>query len=361
MMTGKVEQVHKIVVLRAGALGDFLVTLPALYALKRAYPAAELILLGNPWQKEYLTPGRTPVDRVLVPPPHPGIRNEPGCCVAPAAEADFIATLRAEQVDLAISFQGQGKSANPFLRTLGARITVGSRGQGAAPLDRWLPYYYYQSEVVRYLEIVGLVGATVYELEPCVQLFHADWAEAQTVIAPMPPYAVLHPGATDVRRRWPAAGFIVVGNALQERGLQVVVTGAGDEQPIVDAVSNGLGEGAINACNKLTLGGLTGLLAQSQIVVANDTGPLHLARAVGTKTVGIYWLPNLLNWGPLTRQRHRPCIAMDLVCPHCGTRPVDPWPFQPHLPTCAHEVSFVRDVTVADVLREVDTLLASDE
>jgi ADP-heptose:LPS heptosyltransferase len=361
MDTGKVERVRKIVVLRAGAIGDFLVTLPALQALKLAYPEAELILLGNPWQQEYLTPGRTPVDRVLVPPPHPGIRDVLGYTVAPAEEAHFIADLRAEQLDLAISFQGQGKSANPFLRSLGARITVGSRGQGAAPLDRWLPYYYYQSEVVRYLEIVGLVGARVYDLEPCVQVFTTDLMESQRVVTPTQPYAVLHPGATDLRRRWPTAGFIDVGKALQERGLQVVVTGAGDEQPIVDAVINGLGKGAINACNKLTLGGLTGLLAQSQLVVSNDTGPLHLARAVGAKTVGIYWLPNLLNWGPLTRLRHRPCIAMDLVCPHCGTRPVDPWPFEPHLPSCAHEVSFVRNVTVADVLREVDTLLAADE
>lgn len=361
MITDKVEQVRKIVILRAGAIGDFLVTLPALQALRVAYPAAELILLGNPWQKEYLTPGRTPVDRVLVPPPHPGIRHEPGRCVAPAEEADFIATLRAEQIDLAISFQGQGKSANPFLCRLGAQVTVGSRGEGAAPLDRWLPYYYYQSEVVRYLEIVGLVGATVCELEPCVQVFTTDLLEAQTLVNPAQPYAVLHPGATDLRRRWPATCFVEVGKALRQRGLQVVVTGAGEERPIVERVICDLGGGAIDACDKLTLGGLTGLLAQSQIVVANDTGPLHLARAVGAKTVGIYWLPNLLNWGPLTRQRHRPCVAMDLLCPHCGTRPVDPWPFEPHLTTCAHEVSFVREVTTTDVLREVGILLSADE
>lgn len=354
-----IDGVHKLAVLRAGALGDFIVTLPALAALKAAYPLAELVLLSKPWQKEYLSRPRSPVDRVVVVPPLQGIRNEAGGDAPAPVLTDFFAAMRAEQFDLALHFQGQGNSANPFLHRLGARVTGGLRGPEAAPLDRWLPFYYYQSEVLRYLEVASLVGATVQQLEPQIQVLPEDRAEAAQVLPLKQAYAVLHPGAVDLRRRWPAANFIKVGQALAERGLQVVVTGVGEERPIVEEVVTGLGGIALNACNRLSLGGLTGLLAGSQIVVSNDTGPLHLARAVGAQTVGIYWLPNLLNWGPLSRGRHRPLIAMDLCCPHCGIKPVDPWPFEPQTKTCAHEVSFVREVRVEAVLAEVDLLLGS--
>jgi len=62
----KLKNIQKIAVLRANALGDFIVTLPALHAIRKAYPNAELVLLGRPWHKEFLVPQRSPVDRVLV-------------------------------------------------------------------------------------------------------------------------------------------------------------------------------------------------------------------------------------------------------------------------------------------------------
>ena len=64
----KIKNVKKIAVLRCGALGDFIVTLPALKAMHNAYPEAEIILLGKPWHKKFLIKNRTPVDRVVVVP-----------------------------------------------------------------------------------------------------------------------------------------------------------------------------------------------------------------------------------------------------------------------------------------------------
>jgi ADP-heptose:LPS heptosyltransferase len=95
------------------------------------------------------------------------------------------------------------------------------------------------------------------------------------------------------------------------------------------------------------------------LVVSNDTGPLHLARAVGARTVGIYWAPNVLNWGPLSRDRHRLGISWQLECPQCGIRPVSPWPFQPQKPDCSHPYSFVESVPVAEVVELAAELLSS--
>ena len=70
------KNIKKIAILRANALGDFLVTLPAIDAIRAAYPNAEIVLLGKPWHKEFLIKGRCVIDRVIVVPPLKGIRDE---------------------------------------------------------------------------------------------------------------------------------------------------------------------------------------------------------------------------------------------------------------------------------------------
>ena len=130
-----VEGVHKLAVLRANAIGDYLVSLPAIQALRAAYPAAELVLLGADWHAGFLAGRPGPVNRCLPVPPTVGVRDDRP--PAPAAAVDrFCARMRAERFDLAVQLQGGGRHSNPFLRRLGARVTAGSRTPDAQPLDR---------------------------------------------------------------------------------------------------------------------------------------------------------------------------------------------------------------------------------
>ena len=71
-----VEDVHKLAVLRANAIGDYLVSLPAIQALRTAYPAAELVLLGAGWHAGFLAGRPGPVDRCLAVPPTVGVRDD---------------------------------------------------------------------------------------------------------------------------------------------------------------------------------------------------------------------------------------------------------------------------------------------
>jgi ADP-heptose:LPS heptosyltransferase len=96
-------------------------------------------------------------------------------------------------------------------------------------------------------------------------------------------------------------------------------------------------------------------------MISADTGPLHLARAVNTPTVGFYWAPNLINWGPLSRKIHRPMISWKMECPICGVVPNDPYPFEPKSSQCNHPVSFVRDITIEQVIQTVEELLIEIE
>jgi ADP-heptose:LPS heptosyltransferase len=163
---------------------------------------------------------------------------------------------------------------------------------------------------------------------------------------------VIHPGATDPRRRWPAERFGLVARELLSQGYELVVTGTADESEVVARVGS-VDRRVRTLVGELSLGGLVGLLAGSAAIVANDTGPMHLATAVGTPSVGIYWVGNLVNSAPPFRARHRPIPSWRVHCPVCGvdcTR--DIYPARPG-DGCRHSESFVEDVPVEEVLQAV--------
>jgi ADP-heptose:LPS heptosyltransferase len=357
----KLKNVKKIAVIRASALGDFIVTLPAFEALRAAYPDAEIILLGRPWQKEFLIQGRTSIDRVIVIPVKKGIGAESEQQEDAAELEQFFDTMQHEQFDLAMNFQGNGLSANPFMKRLHAKVTAGPipHNEHNDKPDRFHTFYYYQSETIRYLDTVALIGASPVMLEPSLKVLPPDTEEAQALLTSMTnkPFVVLHPVAMDKRRMWPLENYPALVNELKQRNVTIVFSGSPADQPVVEEIIAKAGGGAINTCGQFSLGGLAALLSKAALVIGADTGPLHLARAVNTPTAGIYWAPNLINWGPVTRIIHKPVVSWDLHCPLCGAIPNDPYPFEPR-EHCDHDVSFVRDVTVEQVLQAADSLLS---
>src|SRR5215207_10612153 len=192
-----VEGVRKLAVLRANAIGDYLVSLPAIEALRAAYPSAELVVLGAGWHASFLAGRPGPVDRCVPVPPTAGVRDDQP--PSPPAVVDlFFARMRAERFDMAVQLQGGGCHSNPFVCRLGARVTAGSRTPDAQPLDRTVPYTGHQHEIHRFLEVAAVVGAAPVTLEPRLEVTAADRAEAAAALAEDDrPLVVLHPGAND--------------------------------------------------------------------------------------------------------------------------------------------------------------------
>ena len=344
---GWLEGIQKIAVLRANALGDFIFSTAALYGLRAAYPHAEIVLLGKAWHADYLEGRPGPVDRVIPVPPYKGV-SMPDTWPGPNAEEqsqqeEFFRRAQAEGFDLALQMHGGGGNSNPFVQRLGARITAGMRAPGAPPLDRWMPYIYWQHEVLRQIEVVRLVGAEPVMLEPRVEVTERDLREScQAVPDDEQGIVVLHPGASDPRRRWPAQRFAAVGDALAAEGCRVVVVGIPDEREVVREVVGHMHKPALDLCGSLSLHGLTGLIARARLVIANDSGPRHLAEAVGTPTVSIFWCGNLINAGSAFRTYHRPHLSWRLDCPVCGKNTLR----EP----CSHAESFVDDVQAGEVI-----------
>lgn len=337
--------VERIAVLRANGLGDFIFALPALRALRLRFPDAQLVLLGKPWHKRFLT-GRGPVvDDVVALPPITGVGVPPeqGAREDPRAIDACIAGLRERRFDLAFQMHGGGRYSNPFIGQIGARHSFGLHTPDALRLERSVPYMRLQNERLRLLEVAALAGAHTRELDPRLPVLVRDEVELESVLRlPNAPLAVLNPGATDPRRRWPPARFARVGDALAAAGAAVVVQGDASERVLTAAVVAAMTRPAIDVGGRLSLDGLAALLGHACIVVGNDSGPLHLAQAVGAATVGLYWLVNLVVSGPPTAQRRRVAWAVTSDCPVCGRDNV--------AVRCEHDPCFVDDITEDEVL-----------
>ncbi len=352
----------KIAVLRANALGDFVFTLPALYALRERFPDAEIVLLAKQLYQDFLSDRNLPVDRVIVVPPYPGVGEAENFQPNHEELDHFFDEMKEEAFDLAIQIHGGGRNSNPFLKRIGADVTLGLKTLDAEPLDISVPYIYYQNEILRLLEVVKEVGARTKDLEPKLEVIDRDLIEADNVLngAGEMKKVVLHPGASDIRRHWPAEKFAKAGDHFADKGYAVCVTGTEKERELTSKVTGSMNNSAENFCGKLSISGLTGLLSKADLVISNDTGPLHLARSLETPAVGIYWCGNLINAGPMTRKYVRPLVSWQTNCPLCGEDVASDYAFDKRkLNNCKHETSFVSPVRVEGVTKAGEELLAS--
>ena len=116
------------------------------------------------------------------------------------------------------------------------------------------------------------------------------------------PFIVLHPGSGGSADRWPVAKFIELYDELDHNGYRVVLSGSDVEGEMIDAVTTRRGMTVRKITGETDLRTLAAVLSLASVVVANSTGPLHLAVAVGTRVVGLYpgkQIMSPVRWGPL--------------------------------------------------------------
>ncbi|OWW21400.1 glycosyltransferase family 9 protein [Noviherbaspirillum denitrificans] len=335
--------VRRIAFLRPSAVGDFVFALPSLHALRVAYPDARITYIGRQWHADFLANRPGPVDEVEVLPPIPGIGLPPDARVDPLPVRHFIERMRDARYDIALQAYGGGLYSNPFLMEFAARLTAGMRAPEAAALDRWVSYGPLQNRRLQLLEVASLTGATTVRFGRELHVTAEDRREAAHVLDTIGkrPLVVLQPGASDPRRRWPAERYAALADILAREGAMVAINGSAEEAGIVAAVLERMRQPALNLAGQLSLSGLCGLLERASLVISNDTGPLHLALAIGTPAVGIYWLTNLLESAPLRQDHHRAAMSLRVHCQVCGAE---------NLKTrCPHDESFVDGATVEEV------------
>jgi ADP-heptose:LPS heptosyltransferase len=324
--------VERIAVVRAlPGLGDLLCLTPALRALRAAFPAAHVALVGLPNAALLLERLGSYVDELL---PFPGFPGLPEVPFDQDRLDGFVAQAHERHFDLALQLHGNGPQSSAFTALLGARVTA-----GYGPEAPFLPPADDLPEVRRPLRVLAHLG--IPDRGDAVELPLTDDDErAAASLVPPAPYAVLHPGAADPARRWPPQRFAAVADALAERGLVPVVTGTEGERATVARVRRLAEAQTLDLTARTSLGALGVLLRDARITVTNDTGTSHVAAAVGARSVVVFRASDPARWAPLDRTRHR-------ALPDPEPRP------QP-----GDAVPPLADVGVGDAVRAIDALLA---
>lgn len=366
----KFPDVERIAVLRGGGLGDVIYAYPALYALKAAYPEAAITLLGTPIHAALAAGTDGPIDEVEILPFAKGVRDrhhkdgdQNDDTDDRLAQEEFCSAMRARKFDLALQMHGGGRYSNPFLLRLGARHTVGTRTKDAEPLERNLDYIYYQNEPDRWLEVAGLAGVPTI-ISPPLRPLPEHQQSVESLLNQRRPLLVLHPGATDPRRRWPASYFAEAAATIAQEGAQVLVVGDRSEKALAQEVAELAArqltvqdkDAVRSVAGELEIGELAALLDAATVMLASDSGPRHLAQALGTPTVGIFWVGNVFNAGPRGRSLHRVHMSWVTECPVCGADVTQVgWSAQ----HCGHDDTLIRGIAVADVVQDVHDLMAT--
>lgn len=313
------RRIRRIAIFRALQLGDMLVAVPALRAIRAQFPDAEITLVGLPWAHTLVERYPRYLDRFAEFPGWPGIVER---AYYAARTERFLAVQRAYGYDLAVQMHGSGDASNPFTLALGAAHTAGYyEGAGSAGLDIAAAYPADQPEVLRMLGLARLLGDAAHSPALEFPLTPEDRAEAEALLGRRRegsrPWIGLHPGARPPTRRWPAEHFAALADALIRRfGARIVLTGGLGEEETARAVAAQMCEEPLNLAGKTSLGGLAAVISQLDLFISNDTGPAHLATAVETPSVTIFGPADQRRWAPLDPVRH-PIVRHPVACSPC--------------------------------------------
>jgi lipopolysaccharide heptosyltransferase I len=289
---------RRIAIIKPSALGDILHSLPVLTALRRRFPRAHLAWVVNRAYEPLLRP-HPDLDEVI-----PFDRRLPfgGWLRKGTSFARFLGDLRQRRFDLAIDLQGLLRTGLMTLAT-GARLRLGlaSAREGA----RW--FYTHRIDDVRGVghavdrcwrvaEALGAGGARQFRLG--VEEADREWALAALRSWPRP-WIVVAAGARWVTKRWPPEHFAELLRRAQDQfGGTAVFVGGRDEADVSRRAAAILSRRACDLTGLTTLPQLVAVLAEADVMLANDTGPLHLAVALGRPVVAPYTCTRVALNGP---------------------------------------------------------------
>jgi len=290
---------RRIVLIKPSALGDIAHSLPVLSALRRRYPKAHIAWVVNTIYEPILRPHPDlneiiPFDRGM---------TKRGVMASVVGFWRFFRELRRKSFDLAIDLQGLLRTGLMTRATKApVRIGLASAREGS----RWCYTHLVADEldtmhaVDRYWMIAEKLRATEggkkfdLPVEPEAQA----WAKQQLANLPRPWIAV-GVGARWLTKRWPPEHFAaIVNQAIAAFGGSAVFVGTKDEMPLAELAAAKIVGPKLNVTGTTTLPQLAALLGECDVMIGNDTGPLHLAVALGRPVVAPFTCTKVRRTGP---------------------------------------------------------------
>ena len=310
----------RILIVKLGAVGDVVHTLPALHSLRRSFPNAFIawaverksmdVITGNPDLDEVIIFERKELQRIF---------KEDGFFSAYRFFKEFASGLKGYDFDLAIDFQTLFKSGI---------ITFSSGAKKRIGFDKWRELNRLftnfrvkassRHTVDKYLELVDSAGAKTDASPVKIAYSSEDASYIDRFLSEKAlverSWVAINPGASWTSKLWPVERFALLCDILEDCGIPVVVVWGPGEEPLVD----GIIEAAVSRPHlapPTTIKQLACLLERSSLYIGGDTGPMHMAVTMGTPVVGIF--------GPSDPERNGPygeghiVLQADIDCIKC--------------------------------------------
>ncbi|MES2265905.1 MAG: glycosyltransferase family 9 protein [Bacteroidota bacterium] len=300
------QEIKKIAIFRALQLGDMLCSIPAVKALRFAYPNAEITLIGLPWAKSLTERFGNYFDSFIHFPGYPGLPEQK---LDPKAFTTFLAEVQSREFDLAIQMQGNGSVINPMVVLFGAGYTAGYSIEGHYAPDNglFMTYPDHGHEIDRHLALMGFLGVESQGSDLEYPLTTQDYDALDDLDLGIEPkrYVCIHPGSRGGWRQWPVQYFAALADYCVEQGYKAVLTGTKDEAEIIDAVIAHMRYRPINTAGKTSMGAVGALIQNAAMLISNCTGVSHIASAFKTPSIVISMDGEPQRWGPLDKRVHR--------------------------------------------------------
>jgi heptosyltransferase-3 len=280
-------------------MGDVILALPAARALKLSYPDAKVVFLCRSYTASLLTlclwlDGIIEIDKPV---------------------SQVLEEIKRHHFDVAVCLFPEPKVVGLLTKAkIPLRVGTGTRFRSFRFQRRIFEHrkwalrheVFYNLNIAKLLDIKG-IPEPLWEW----QIHEEANARVSTLFTEFQlnsnkPLVVLHPGSGKSAENWSLQKFAELANDLKNDGLQVVFTGDQEEKPAIDVISRTV-NGISNLAGELSIPELAVLFRRSNLVVANSTGPLHLANALGTPVIGLYPMTRSMHpkrWGPLGQMEH---------------------------------------------------------
>ncbi len=343
-----INKIEKILVIRTDRIGDVVLSTPVLETLRTHFPFAKIAMMVSPQTRE-LVEGNPYLDEVIV-------YDKSGPEKPWAGTFKFALRLAKKKFDIAIILHPTNR-AHWVAFLAGIPVRLGYRYKNYRLLTHTIPHMKpegkkheseYNFDLLKLIKI-----ETPLEMNTYVPLnetsFHELNRKKQEANLNGSAYVVLSPGASCPSKMWAPSRFAEVSDRIQEKyGLPVVLIGGEKEKSLAERIKAWTKKEPVDLIGKLSLSQTAWLLKDAELLVSNDSGPVHIAVAVGTPVISIFGRkqPGLspVRWKPLGSQST--VIHKDVGCEVCTA----------HL--CDISFSCLDAISVEEVMQAVETYQA---
>lgn len=320
----------RILVLRMDLIGDLVLSLPVVRLLKRTYPDAEIDLLAIPSSSKVVMSDPDLAEVIAY---DPNIWRRPKALFKRQNWREVWALrgcLHAHQYDLAVSVFGPWAATLAVLSGAHRRVGFGQESYPGFMTDS-VPGAHWQSgdhlhEVDYCLKLSQAAGATITPVDRIPQLYVDSQAckeigelLLQEDIQLDRPIIACHVSSNNGQsKRWPIPYWVKLINCLiSDKNMTVILTGATNDLPLIETILSRTHEKPVNMAGKTSLTQLAALLQRADLLITGDSGPMHIAAAVGTPLIAIHGPTDPVKSGPVSP--YATVLRSDIWCSPCYT------------------------------------------